>query len=342
MTQFCAARNLVCSFVDRTQRLLLISVSIAVGALALASCRSEAGSPPVPTVAAVPSSSTIQTTAPATTPSSVATTGPDVTVSSLPPVAVIVPTRSEGIRSLDLTAADLDGVAVLEPSVIGLLPHDQSAFTEALDFSENGDLLESVGLHGRSNRRILDATDGALLAEVEVRPELFATGLADLGGTRGAQFTSLQEVVGLFDTETLVLSEERAFPFEVSGVCDPPAASDSIVISHPDASVSIIDLATLEVEQALEPHAGSTPLPALTDLHCNDNSIWGILESTGVLVEIDAATGELKSIADLASLTPAGLASTDVLSAVAFRESSDTWFVTGKRWDVLYELSLDP
>lgn len=255
---------------------------------------------------------------------------------------MIVPTRPEGLAALGLSPANLSGVEILRPSVVALLPHDQTAATEALDFSAQGQLIESVGLHGRSGRRILDIDNGDLLAQVRIRPEIYATGIATLSEEVSFQFSRLEELISVFDPTTLELEEERSFPFEVSGACvlnDDPS-DPTLVVSHPDSQLSFISSETLELERSVEPVAGTSRLPALSDLHCDDNSVWGIVGTTGVLVNIDATNGTLLALADLAALTPAGLGSVDVLSGVAFRESSGTWFVTGKRWDVLYEVSL--
>ena len=67
-----------------------------------------------------------------------------------------------------------------------------------------------------------------------------------------------------------------------------------------------------------------------------------IVGTSSVVAQIDRATGAVSSLADLSELTPAGLATTDVLSGLAYRPSTDTWFVTGKRWDVMYEIALAP
>lgn len=254
---------------------------------------------------------------------------------------MIVPTRPGGLDALGLSAANLSGVNILRPSVVALLPHDQNAATEALDFNTQGQLLESVGLHGRSSRRILDIENGDLLAQVRIRPEIYATGIATLSDEVSLQFSRLEELVSVFDPATLALDEERSYPFEVSGACVLDGGSaPTVVVSHPDSQLSFISADTLELERSVEPTAGTLRLPALTDLHCDGDTVWGIVGNTGVVVRIDATSGQLLALTDLATLTPAGLGSKDVLSGLAYREASSTWFVTGKRWDVLYEVSL--
>ena len=305
--------------------------------LLVSGCTSDAPSAtPSTTTTTSVSTTAVTTTSLATEPRRPSTSQPSVTV--------IVPTRPEGLAALGLSPFNLSGVDILRPSVVALLPHDQAAATEALDFNTQGQLMESVGLHGRSSRRILDIDNGDLLAQVRIRPEIYATGMASLSDEVSLQFSRLEELVSVFDPITLALEEERSYPFEVSGACvlqDDPS-DPAVVVSHPDSQLSFISAQTLELQRSIEPVAGTMRLPPLTDLHCDGDAVWGIVGNTGVVVKIDATTGALLALADLATLTPAGLGSKDVLSGVAYREASGTWFVTGKRWDVLYEVSLAP
>ena len=306
--------------------------------LLVSGCTSEAPSATSTTTATSPTSTT-------TLASTSITTATPLPTTSQPSVTVIVPTRPEGLAALGLSPVILSGIDILRPSVVALLPHDQTAVTEALEFSTQGQLLESVGLHGRSGRRILDIDNGDLLTQVRIRPEIYATGIATLNDGVSLQFSRLEELVSVFDPTTLALEEERSYPFEVSGACilqDEPAADPIVVVSHPDSKLSFISAETLELLRSIEPVAGTLRIPPLTDLHCDGDAVWGIVGNTGVVVKIDATTGELLALADLAALTPAGLGSKDVLSGLALRETSDTWFVTGKRWDVLYEVSFEP
>ncbi|NNF56529.1 MAG: hypothetical protein HKN03_19045 [Acidimicrobiales bacterium] len=233
---------------------------------------------------------------------------------------------------------------ILRPSVVALLPHDQGAATQALDFNLQGQLLESVGLHGRSGRRILDMDNGDLLAQERIRPEIYATGIATLSEEVSLQFSRLEELVSVFDPITLALEEERSYPFEVNGACvlEGEPSGPTVVVSHPDSQLSVISGETFELQRSIEPVAGTQRLPPLTDLQCDGDAVWGIVGNTGVVVKIDVTTGQLLGLTDLATLTPAGLGSKDVLSGLAYRQTSDTWFVTGKRWDVLYEVSFEP
>lgn len=297
-----------------------------------------------PSATQPPSTTTDQTTTDQTTSrpvQSVTTTSS----TSVPPTAVVptveVPVRDDGLEALDLDADDLGEVTVFTPEVVQLLPHDRTAVTEGLSLLTDEILLESTGLYGRSSRRLLEVGTGSLLNVESLRPELYATGVTALGAGVGLQVTGLEELVQFFDTETLALIEERSIDLELTGVCV-DAAGGPLRAATSDGLLHALDAGDLAILESITPRVAQSPLPPLTDLTCVGDTVWGVVAETAVLARINPTTGAVTAITDLAALTPAGLASNDVLSGVAYRPASDSWFVTGRRWDVLYEIQLRP
>ncbi|MFW2382049.1 MAG: glutaminyl-peptide cyclotransferase [Acidimicrobiales bacterium] len=256
---------------------------------------------------------------------------------------VIVPRRPEGLSALDLDDADLGAITLLQPSVRRVLPHDRTAVTEGLTLLDDDRLVESTGFYGRSSRRVINLDEGSLGLVVRLEPEIYASGVAQLKGSdpvEGIQFSRLEGRVQRFDGTDLSLASVERFDAEVNGVCS--LSAQELAVSTSGGDIQLVSPTTLEARDTITPTVGSVRLPALTDLSCTDGAIWGVVGDTGVLALLSAETGVVESIADLSALTPAGLATTDALSGLAYRSSTETWFVTGKRWDVLYEISLAP
>jgi glutamine cyclotransferase len=256
---------------------------------------------------------------------------------------VIVPRRAAGLAALDLDDDDLVDITLLQPFVQGVLPHDRTAVTEGLTLLDDDRLLESTGFYGRSTRRVINLEEGSLGLVERLQPELYGSGIALVIGSNppeGLQFTSLEERVHRFDPADLSISSLERFEAEVNGACS--LADGELAVSTSDGDIQIVAAASLEIGRSIAPTAGSVRLPALEDLSCVDGGIWGVVGDTGVIALMNAENGAVESFADLSELTPGGLASTDVLSGLTFRPSTNTWFVTGKRWDVLYEITLAP
>ncbi len=256
---------------------------------------------------------------------------------------MVVPRRPAGLAALELDEDDLGDITLLQPGVEGVLPHDRTAVTEGLTLLDDDRLLESTGFYGRSSRRVINLDEGSLGLLERLQPELYGSGIALVSGTNppeGLQFTRLEERVHRFDPTDLSTSSIQRFEAEVNGACS--LSDRDVAVSTSDGNVQIVSASSLEIGRSIAPTAGSVRLPALMDLSCVDGGIWGVVGDTSVIALMNAETGAVESFADLSELTPAGLASTDVLSGLTFRPSTDTWFVTGKRWDVLYEITLAP
>lgn len=322
--------------IERQHRVVAAGKLLAVAVIVvgfLTACSSPPSAGPTSTTSArsttrpVPSITTSTST---TTPTST-----EVTAS------IVVPVRNDGLSALGIDPADLDDLTILVPEVVQLLPHDRTAVTEGLSLLDADRLLESTGLYGRSGRRLIDVATGALLDVEMLRPELYATGVAWISDGVGIQVTELEELVQLFDTATLELIEERSIELQLTAVCG-RGDGTPLRVATSDGLLHAIDPVELTVLETVTPVLLGSPLPPMTDLTCVEDQVWGVVGATAVLARIDPATGSITAVADLAELTPAGLAANDVLSGATYRPGTDSWFVTGRRWDVLYEIQLRP
>ena len=67
-----------------------------------------------------------------------------------------------------------------QPRVIAEYPHDASAFTQGLEFS-NERLFESTGLFGESSIREISLKSGVILESEMLDPNLFGEGIGSSG-----------------------------------------------------------------------------------------------------------------------------------------------------------------
>src|SRR5437879_3384704 len=72
-------------------------------------------------------------------------------------------------------------VKVYTYEIVHTWPHDRKAFTQGLVYRE-GVLAESTGMNGQSSLRKVALETGRALQKVDVAPQFFAEGLAELGG----------------------------------------------------------------------------------------------------------------------------------------------------------------
>jgi len=228
------------------------------------------------------------------------------------------------------------GIPVIEPTIIERYPHDGAAFTQGLAFAD-GVLIESTGLLGESARRRVAPATGEVISSARLDADLFGAGLAVTDG-QIIQLTWQQGVAVVADLTTMLELSRFTYDGEGWGLCQ--LDSGSLVMSNGSGFLTLRDVATFEVTGEIEVTIDGEPTENLNELECVGGSIYANVWLENNILEIDAASGDVGRIIDASSLVPGDLAADDVLNGIAYRAESDTFFLTGKRWTVMYEVSL--
>lgn len=230
------------------------------------------------------------------------------------------------------------GAPVRTPVVINEFPHDASAFTQGLAYSD-GVLVESLGIRGESGRRRVAPTTGDVSASVALSPSLFGSGLDVLNDTL-VQLTLEDGVAIVADTATLLELSRITFEGSAWGLC---AADDGrLVTSDGSSTLSFRDPGTLTVLSTVGVTLDGRPLDQLNELECVNGKVWANVWLTSDIVQIDPTSGNVLQRVDASALVPGGGGPDDVMNGIAFDDSTGYFYVTGKRWTVLYEVDLGP
>jgi glutamine cyclotransferase len=235
---------------------------------------------------------------------------------------------------LDRLASSPEVVALV-PQVVATHPHDPSAYTQGLEEHE-GLLLESTGRYGRSDRRWVEPTTGKVLAWVPLPPEQFGEGLT-VAGSRVFQLTWREGQAHVADVETLQEERTIAYRGQGWGLCHD---GDRLVMSDGSDTLRFRDPATFAETGTIEVTRDGAPVVDLNELECSDGLVWANVFQTSAIVAIEPDSGRVVAVVDASSLVPAGLEPGAVLNGIARRPGTDTFWLTGKLWPVLYEVRL--
>ncbi|MCY4024332.1 MAG: glutaminyl-peptide cyclotransferase [Anaerolineaceae bacterium] len=266
---------------------------------------------------------------------------------------------------------------LLQVEVLATYPHDPMAFTQGLLW-HNGYLYESIGRYGHSALRQVDLESGEVmrdeetgqLKEISLRHlPVFAEGLA-LASGRLYQLTWREEVALHYNLD--FFTEGAAFqygalPYEGEGwgLC---YDGEALVMS--DGSATLVrrdpkDFSLLEElpvtlegaplsefvsydEQVLplsERESGLVyaQLELLNELECVEGLVYANVWLSELILVIDGASGEVRSIIDASGLLPMEeQAEADVLNGIAWLPERETFLLTGKLWPTLFEVRLVP
>ena len=220
--------------------------------------------------------------------------------------------------------------------------HDTSSYTQGLEF-HNGYLYESDGLTGESSIRKTDPATGKVLQMTKVRDELFAEGITIIGD-KILMLTYQNNVSLEYDLNSLKLLREfpNQYQREGWGLCN-----DGKVIYSTNGSntIYILNKDTYMQESSIEVYDQNGPVRELNELEFVDGRIYANIYNSNRIVIIDPANGQVTAEFDLSelyadSVRPMKDFDGFVLNGIAWDSKGKRLFVTGKKWDKLFQIKL--
>lgn len=221
--------------------------------------------------------------------------------------------------------------------VVTSYPHDRDAFTQGLIWQDGG-FLESTGLNGKSSLRRVELASGKVLQSVPVEAEYFAEGMTVLGN-RIYQLTWQHQKGFIYDLATFQRLGEFAYQGEGWGLT---TDGQSLILSDGSAQLRFLDPQTFKVLRTITVLVNGRPIDKLNELEFIKGEIFANVWTTDFVVRIDPADGHVTGIVDLSGLLPvvARPPDADVLNGIAYDAAKDRIFVTGKKWDRVFEIRL--
>jgi glutamine cyclotransferase len=228
-----------------------------------------------------------------------------------------------------------DGTPVLAVGIDAEVPHDRNAFTQGFLIHE-GRVFESTGLRGQSTLREVDLESGEVLRSVALGEEFFAEGLT-LVDDRLIQITWQEETAFVYDLETFEVIDEFSYDGEGWGIC---YDGHQLVMSNGSDELTFRDPETFEETGQVTVLLDGDPVPELNELECVDGMVYANVWQTDHIVVIDPATGEVTAVIDAAGLLEGPeLTGADVLNGIAYDADTDSFWITGKQWPTLFEVT---
>jgi glutaminyl-peptide cyclotransferase len=222
--------------------------------------------------------------------------------------------------------------------VVKAYPHDPGAFTEGLQY-QDGYLLESTGLVGRSNIRKVRLETGEVVQKRDLGPPFFGEGIVSWGD-KLVQLTWQHHVGFIYDAATF--APRGQFKYRGEG-WSLTKDDRRIIMSDGTDEIRFLDPATLAETGRIKVTFRGQPLRNLNELEWVKGEIYANVWQTDMVVRIDPRTGVVVGRINLGGLLSEAdrrASSPDVLNGIAYDAKGDRLFVTGKQWPKLYEIKL--
>lgn len=219
--------------------------------------------------------------------------------------------------------------------VVNSWPHDTKAFTQGLVFYQ-GSLYESTGKYGSSSLRKVDLQSGKIKKKIDVDAQSFAEGIAIYQG-KIYQLTWTEHKAFVYDLKSFRLEGELTYEGEGWGLTHD---EHQLIMSDGTNQLRFLDSATFKATRTISVYDNDEPLMDLNELEYVKGEIYANVWKSDRIARIDPRNGNLLGWIDLKGLLPSGErpSSEDVLNGIAYDETEDRLFVTGKRWPKIFEI----
>ena len=223
--------------------------------------------------------------------------------------------------------------------VIGEFPHDREAFTQGLEF-QGDTLYESTGRKGASTLRKVDYRTGEVLASVSLDSQYFGEGLTILSDT--IYMLTWKAGKGLLFDRTS-LGQLGSFSYGESkegwGLCND---GEKLYKSDGTQRIWILDPETLREEEYIETVTDKSVFNKANELEYVKGKLYANVWQKESMMIIDARTGAIEGVVNFGGLKQRVTQhrDLDVFNGVAYHPGRETFFVTGKYWDKLFEVRI--
>lgn len=224
-------------------------------------------------------------------------------------------------------------------SIVNTYDHDITSYTQGLEFYK-GNLYESTGQYQESKLRQLNYEDGIIINNKNLTSQYFGEGLTVLND-KIYQLTWKENTGFIYDVNTF--EQSGTFNYGQSkegwGLCN-----DGCKLYKSDGTEKIWTLnpETLVEENYISAYTNRKKIPSLNELEWVNGKIFAnIYQANGVAI-INPKNGAVEGLIDFSSLKEQVTQhpKLDVLNGIAFNNETNTFFVTGKNWDKLFEVEI--
>ncbi|WP_276167085.1 glutaminyl-peptide cyclotransferase [Zobellia alginiliquefaciens] len=227
--------------------------------------------------------------------------------------------------------------------IINEYPHDNKAYTQGLEFYKDT-LYESTGKKGRSSLRKVDFKTGEVLQQVDLDQTYFGEGITILNN-KIYMLTWRSGVGFIYDLQTLDKIDNFQFGESKEGW---GLTNDGEKLFKSDGTEKIwfLNPETLVEEGHIETVTNKSINDSANELEYVNGKIYANVYQKPSVMIIDANSGAIEGVINFGGLSNkvthhATWSDTDnVLNGIAYHPERQTFFVTGKEWDKMFEVKI--
>jgi len=226
--------------------------------------------------------------------------------------------------------------------IINEFSHDMNSYTQGLEFDDNNFLYEGTGQYGFSMLKKVNFQSGEVLDKLFLDKSYFGEGITILND-KIFQLTWKSKIGFIYDLKNFKLIESFSYKNSIEGwgLCN-----DGEHLYKSDGSEKIwkLDKNSLEEIDFVNVVTNNKVINKINELEWFNNKIYAntyqFNKEVGLI--IDPLSGHVDGVIDFSGLKEKvkDHPKLDVLNGIAYNKKRQTFFVTGKNWNKLFEIKI--
>ena len=216
-------------------------------------------------------------------------------------------------------------------------PHDIRAYTQGL-IIENGKMYEGTGMEGESVIKEVNIKTGETIRDMGIPQEYFGEGIT-LVGNKLIQLTWRSNIGFVYDKKTFKKLREFSYSTEGWGLT---FDGKNLIMSDGSENLFYMDTVNYSVLRKVQVYDNHTAITKLNELEYIDGFIYANIYTTDFIVKIDPKTGKVIERWEMPDLLNESdrMPETDVLNGIAYNKDTKRFYITGKYWPKMFEMTL--
>ena len=231
----------------------------------------------------------------------------------------------------------------LQYEVVKVYTHDTSSYTQGLEWYGET-LFEGTGNYGKSQLHKMDANLQSISKKISLPKELFGEGIT-VFKDKIYQLTWKEHKVLVYNANTLQKEKELYWQYEGWGLAHNDTA---LIVSTGGSDIYIVDPNNFAIKKTIGVYNNYGYVSDINELEYVDGKIFANIYGQNEVVVIDPLTGQIINNINFSNLLAQAGVKYDpttidvgyVLNGIAYQAKSKTFFITGKCWPVMVEVSV--
>lgn len=235
-------------------------------------------------------------------------------------------------------------VPLIQYTVMNILPHDTSFFTEGLEFYK-GQLFESSGGDNDaspfpSGVGILDLKTGKVDTKITLdKSKHFGEGITFFKDK--LYFLTWKSGIG-FEYDPVTFKKTREFRIPSKEGWGLTHDTASLIMSDGSSNLYFLSPDSLKLEKIVSVSDNNGPIPNINELEYIEGYIFANQWLTPYIYKIDPVSGKVVGRIDLSNVAKEAKANNEDpnWNGIAWDSANKKMYVSGKKWRFIYEIKL--